>query len=1227
MAYGLKYDLLCKAKNGITANLKLYFNGYAGSPIDRNMPGNSPLVFRKDPSSVIKGTSVEFGIREEVDFEMLDFYSNDPRKIKAELYYNSTLIWTGYNAPQQYEADYVPAPSTLRFTATDFLGLLKNEDFNLTGRNSQLAIIMYCCDKIGLNIGYSIAINLFESSHDTTRTCLAQTFEDTEIYAGKNCYDVIESILTKYNAEITQVNARWHITCKADKKSARMLYTYAGVYEGTESAPSTFVLGYPKNSGTDVWPVGTLKQSIEAGGKKVTISHDYGKKDSLLKNYNFDTFTRTIPSQTPGLFANWTKSGTFSLTQRYNSNVYSAFLSTYSSARTDYISQSIAVTNVPGEDFVFQIDVAPFARSFSTLAGVKALNTAIRIQVTLTNGTATHYLTKIGWTTTESYIDETVPGSLSSPVWNTIKILTDEIPISGTLTVNLFRLYLSGAPRSGDIYSGVAFSSPLVYFVNPESDYATGVTAEASFDNSTEPNDLGSIEVAVADAPDYVNKELLYTAITWLVTNVPTETWLRLGASTGFSLIVQLALMLASENKRPKQKLSGTIRSKTYLPFNAFITHAYNNNREYEITQVSWDIYEGTYSVTLVELLSWTDETVSFTTKEGSSKSSASSSSGSSISGIVIGNAAANSILQHFELVNPGEETEYIRCKKTLASDYDLIAYTNSGQEIPLFWSSMPVATTTAIGGIKLNDAQMEFNASNQLTIKDSILVPASHTHAWGDIISGVPTKFTPATHGNEAHSDYFVNTNELAAAVAGLVDSSPAALNTLNELAAALGDDPNFATTVTNQIATKAPLASPTFTGQVTATEALVIGGGNELWTQPSINDTCTLWINYRGYADGHTQFRNVGIQNGKASSIAFFDGVNSRVGIGTSAPADKLDVKGGNIRLTKNDDTPYGYISGIYSSPDEGLTYTATGHTGGWYGVHDFYTIYDNGSPVLGMRIKNGRVGIGRTDPQANLDVVGTTRVTRAGDTSTYLSTTVGDISVIFNGYDPDGYMDYHFQSNGNEIVTFKGSTGNVGIGINSPSEKLQVAGNTYITGFFRSAVSIQAGYIGNWPGSNWWGIGSPGSAGHVKLDTCDATGAFLGTGLTLDVIGNITATGEVTAFTSSDLRLKKNIHQFSATAILDRLNPVIYNWNDTAKNLNSTKDDRLNYGLVAQELEEILPELVHPIYDKYKSIDYIQLIPIALQATKETNNKVAFLEKKVKELEREIKQLKAA
>ncbi|MCC4118806.1 hypothetical protein LLG90_25975, partial [Aromatoleum toluclasticum] len=57
------------------------------------------------------------------------------------------------------------------------------------------------------------------------------------------------------------------------------------------------------------------------------------------------------------------------------------------------------------------------------------------------------------------------------------------------------------------------------------------------------------------------------------------------------------------------------------------------------------------------------------------------------------------------------------------------------------------------------------------------------------------------AINGNYATQAY------VAAQIAALLDSSPAALDTLNELAAALGDDPNFATTMTNALAGKQPL------------------------------------------------------------------------------------------------------------------------------------------------------------------------------------------------------------------------------------------------------------------------------------------------------------------------------------------------------------------------------------------------------------------------------------
>jgi len=64
--------------------------------------------------------------------------------------------------------------------------------------------------------------------------------------------------------------------------------------------------------------------------------------------------------------------------------------------------------------------------------------------------------------------------------------------------------------------------------------------------------------------------------------------------------------------------------------------------------------------------------------------------------------------------------------------------------------------------------------------------------------------------------SDGEVKVGKVGTAVSNLVDSAPAALNTLNELAAALGDDANFSTTVNNSIALKAPTAGPSFTGEL---------------------------------------------------------------------------------------------------------------------------------------------------------------------------------------------------------------------------------------------------------------------------------------------------------------------------------------------------------------------------------------------------------------------------
>ncbi|WP_249920662.1 phage tail protein, partial [Salmonella enterica] len=93
------------------------------------------------------------------------------------------------------------------------------------------------------------------------------------------------------------------------------------------------------------------------------------------------------------------------------------------------------------------------------------------------------------------------------------------------------------------------------------------------------------------------------------------------------------------------------------------------------------------------------------------------------------------------------------------------------------------------------NDPNFSTTINNALALKAPLASPA---------LTGTPTAPTAAQSTNNTQ---IATTAFVKSAVAGLVGSSPEALDTLNELAAALGNDPNFATTVMNALAGKQPL------------------------------------------------------------------------------------------------------------------------------------------------------------------------------------------------------------------------------------------------------------------------------------------------------------------------------------------------------------------------------------------------------------------------------------
>lgn len=628
--FGLKYKLLCNTRKKNLYTVRIYFDGYSGVEINRNVP-ISPFKLKKDKAAVIRGTSFEFSMCEQVDFEFLDFYTNNSKSIKVELYPPEDEtgfhipVWSGFVLPQQYQVPYIPPPATVTFTATDGLGLLKTEKFDLTGRNTQLEIISFCINKIGLALGFSIAITLFEVNHDQSRSPLEQTYEDSEAFFNNNCYEVLEKILGKYDAEITQRGNRWAITRSADKKSARMLYTSAGTYESAETGTAIITLGQKDKSGTEVWPRGQLSMSLHPGGKQVKIIQDFGLKSSVLSNWDFKFYANDM-------FPGWQKSGSFNTLQGVDKDGNTlAFLTGYSNVDTDYIYQEVNVINKEGDNFIFEIDFSPRG-----VSDYRARNMTVRILVLMVVDSVFYFLSETGWVNTTTIIEKTVLSTIfDTPEFNKLKIITSELPGSGLLHVRLYR-YKSGTQHPGDSIGGVRFSNVMAYFLNAGAPYPGGAETLAVFTNSSEPLTLPDSVLGATDAPDVANAHVAYNNITRLSDGAPTKSWISENSAAELSLMQQLALTLASNNRVARQKLTGTIKGSVPIAFDSIIKHPYNNNREFEIAEGTWDIYEETFNIVLIELLPWNDEPVIFTEAITNGSGSGSSTGVNTGSGVII---------------------------------------------------------------------------------------------------------------------------------------------------------------------------------------------------------------------------------------------------------------------------------------------------------------------------------------------------------------------------------------------------------------------------------------------------------------------------------------------------------------------------------------------------------------------------------------------------------------
>ena len=156
-----------------------------------------------------------------------------------------------------------------------------------------------------------------------------------------------------------------------------------------------------------------------------------------------------------------------------------------------------------------------------------------------------------------------------------------------------------------------------------------------------------------------------------------------------------------------------------------------------------------------------------------------------------------------------------------------------------------PDATLTAKGFTQLNNATNSTSETQAATPKAvKTVMDATNLKAPLDSPSLTGTPQAP-TAPPGTNTQQLANTAFVRAAIAALINSSPGTLDTLSELAAALGNDANFATTMTNALAAKAPLASPVLTGTPMAPTAVAGTSTQQLATTAFVQAAVAALIN----------------------------------------------------------------------------------------------------------------------------------------------------------------------------------------------------------------------------------------------------------------------------------------------------------------------------------------------------------------------------------------------
>jgi hypothetical protein len=294
------------------------------------------------------------------------------------------------------------------------------------------------------------------------------------------------------------------------------------------------------------------------------------------------------------------------------------------------------------------------------------------------------------------------------------------------------------------------------------------------------------------------------------------------------------------------------------------------------------------------------------------------------------------------------------------------------------------------------------------------------------------------------------------------------------------------------------------------------------------------------------------------------------------------------------------YNYATGALRLSTGGMGIAGNINTGGsnnnFVGQVRAASIVSNSS-ITGATIGNsGAVLYGTLNSssaaQPNITSVGTLNSL----TVTGLSTLSGGIA---------GTINTAAQPNITSLGTLTGLTSSGIVSFSSASSvALGSVSNVKITGGTNGQYLVTDG-SGN---LSWSALNISGATNGVAYfgagSALTGTNQFTWNGSTLYVNGALEVTGDITAFYSSDARLKTNIQPI--TGALDKvgaINGVTYNWNT----LSNKSLDVTEVGVIAQEVQAVLPEVVVERDNGYLAVNYEKIVPLLIEAIKELRAEV--------------------